>query len=182
VSGGLIVYTIEARNVGDFGATNIVVIDEPDVNFTFTGFSTTRGSCLVVGPLTGGTLECHIGSLATGAGAFAEITVTGFVTAILDMEADNTATIDPDNGIPEHNDLNNTGSVPVLVLGGDGAFTQGDVDGDGDIDSIDALWILWEEADIVDAVPVPPAADVDKDGDHDVIDALLVLQITVGLI
>jgi hypothetical protein len=157
--------------------------DSPNVNFTYTGFSTTRGSCLIIGSLTGGKLDCDIGDLGTGAGAFAMITVTGHITAVADTDADNLATADPGSAVTESNEGNNTdvASVHVLASGVPGTFTQGDVDGDGDIDSVDALWVLWLEAAIVHAVPVPPAADVDKNGVVDVIDALLILQIEAGL-
>ena len=138
--------------------------DTPDVNFTYTGFSTTRGSCLIIGSLTGGKLDCDIGDLGTGAGAFAIITVTGHITAIADTDVDNIAAADPGSTVTESNEGNNTdvATVHVFASGLPGTFTQGDVDGDDDIDSVDALWVLWLEAAIVDAVPIFPAADVDK--------------------
>jgi uncharacterized repeat protein (TIGR01451 family) len=186
-SGAAFTYTIEARNNGTAGATNVVVFDQPDVNFTYTGFSTTRGSCMINGPLTGGRLECDLTNLGTGAGAFAMITVNGRVAAVITTDVDNTAIIDPDENIQESNEDNNSDVVTVRVRPGGpgftpGPFTQGDVDGDGDIDSVDALWVLWLTADIVDTVPVPLAADVDKDGDIDAIDALFILQIEAGLL
>jgi type VI secretion system secreted protein VgrG len=182
-SGVVFTYTIEARNIGDDGATNVVVFDQPDVNFTYTGFSTTRGSCMINGSLTGGRLECDLTNLGTGPGAIATITVSGRVAAIDTTDVDNEATIDPDENIQESNEDNNVDIESVrIVPGGPGPFTQGDVDGDGEIDSIDALWILRRAARLVGAVPVPPAADVDKDGDHDVIDALNILFYVAGLI
>lgn len=59
---------------------------------------------------------------------------------------------------------------------------QGDVNGNGEINSIDALWVLWEVAGIVDQVPLPEAADLNKDGRITAVDAALILQIEAGLI
>ncbi len=54
-----------------------------------------------------------------------------------------------------------------------------DVNGDGILDTEDALWILWDEAGIVDEVPLPENADCNENGVIDSIDALFVLW-TVG--
>jgi uncharacterized repeat protein (TIGR01451 family) len=182
LSGAPLTYSIEVRNAGSAGASAVHMVDTPNVNFTYTGFATSRGTCNVIGSLTGGTLDCDVGDLGTGAGAFASITVTGHITAVADVFVKNMAAADPGSTVAESNEGNNTDSVTVhaLASGFPGTFTQGDVDDDGDIDSVDALWILWLEADIVDSVPVPPAADVDKNGAIDVIDALLILQIEAG--
>jgi uncharacterized repeat protein (TIGR01451 family) len=164
-------YTIEVRNNGNDGATNVVLFDQPDVNFTYTGFSTTRGSCMVEGSLTGGRLECDLTNLGTGPGAFATVE----------------AMVDPEEHTDESNEDNNADIATVHVSPDGpgptpGFFTQGDVDGDGDIDAVDALWVLTEEAGLVASVPVPAAADVDKDGDRDPIDALDILFYVAGLI
>jgi hypothetical protein len=58
----------------------------------------------------------------------------------------------------------------------------GDVNGDGEIDSQDAIWVLWFEARLVDHVPAPDAADVNEDGNINVFDALFILQFHARLI
>ena len=50
-----------------------------------------------------------------------------------------------------------------------------DVNGDGSITSEDGLWILWQEANIVDRVPLPENADCNNDGQVNSIDALFIL-------
>ena len=60
--------------------------------------------------------------------------------------------------------------------------TLGDVDGDGFINAIDSLWVLWYETDVVSQVPIPEAADMDGDGIIGSIDALFILWIDGGVI
>ena len=182
-SGAPLTYTIEVRNIGTFGATGVRLRDEPNVNFTYTGFSTTRGNCVLVGSVTGGELECDLENLGTGPAAFATVTVSGHVTAIVDTDVDNVVAVDPDSTVPESDEANNSATTTTRVLVGGATpplFIQGDVDGDGDIDSVDALWVLWREAGLIDEVPVPAAADVNKDGLTNSIDALVILQIHAG--
>jgi uncharacterized repeat protein (TIGR01451 family) len=187
LSGAPLTYTIEVRNAGTQGASSVLLRDQPNANFTYTGFSTTRGACALVGSVHGGRLDCDLGNLGTGPAAFAVVTISGHLTAIVDTNVDNVATVDPDNTVPESNEGNNSDTETTRVLargappsGTPGAFTQGDVDGDGEIDSVDALWVLWLEGHIVSALPVPPAGDVNKDGRTNAIDALLILQIHAG--
>ena len=62
-------------------------------------------------------------------------------------------------------------------------FVQGDLDLDGDVDSVDALWVLRLATGLVQSAPAPTlAGDVDKDSDVDSVDALLILQREAGLI
>jgi hypothetical protein len=58
----------------------------------------------------------------------------------------------------------------------------GDVDGNGFINSADALWLLWYDAHLVAAVPIPEAADITGDGFVDSLDALYILWIDTGVI
>ncbi len=52
----------------------------------------------------------------------------------------------------------------------------GDTDCDGEITSIDALFVLQFHAGLTPALPCPGAADVNEDGRVDSIDAALILQ------
>ena len=79
-------------------------------------------------------------------------------------------------------------SIPEIIIEGeiiDGAIDcaaadhpprVGDVDCDGVVNSIDALYILQFHAALMPALPCPEAADVNGDGSVDSIDALLILQ------
>jgi glucuronoarabinoxylan endo-1,4-beta-xylanase len=58
----------------------------------------------------------------------------------------------------------------------------GDVNGDGNVDIVDALLIAQYYVDIDPSPFLPENGDVDCDGDIDIIDALLVAQYYVGLI
>ena len=50
------------------------------------------------------------------------------------------------------------------------------------VNAIDALWVLWLGADIVDAVARPDNADVNLSGFIDSVDAALILQFLAGLL
>jgi hypothetical protein len=63
-----------------------------------------------------------------------------------------------------------------------GEFLLGDVNGDGRIDSVDALWILLDNAGLVGPLPVPEAADTNGDGRISTLDASLILQLHAGRI
>ena len=79
-------------------------------------------------------------------------------------------------------------TIPEIIVEGetiDGAIDcaaagaplgDGDVDCDGVVNSIDALYILQFHAALMPALPCPEAADVNGDGGVDSIDALLILQ------
>jgi uncharacterized repeat protein (TIGR01451 family) len=199
VAGRPLSYTIEVRNVGQLGAEFVRLIDEPDANFTYIGFATTRGSCVLVGSITGGTLDCDLGSLGTGAGAVATITVTGRLAAIVDHDVENTATVDHENLVPESDEGNNSATITTRVMVSSPTpsralpppagtptpttpVVQGDVNGDHDINSLDAWWVLLFEVGLTDHLPVPGAGDVSKDGRTDSFDALLILFFDAGAI
>ena len=60
----------------------------------------------------------------------------------------------------------------------------GDVDGDGEVSSLDALWVLWLDAGLVNSL-LPSVeegiADINRDGIVNSIDAALILQVVAGL-
>ena len=56
----------------------------------------------------------------------------------------------------------------------------GDVDGDGDVTSLDSLFVLWLVADLIDETE--KSADVNGDGVVNAVDAALILQKEAGLI
>jgi len=57
---------------------------------------------------------------------------------------------------------------------------RGDVNGDHRTDSLDSLWILWQEAHIIAHVPLPENADLNHDGQVNSLDSLFVLWISSG--
>ena len=67
-----------------------------------------------------------------------------------------------------------TATPPAVILG--------DVDCDGVVSSLDALWVLWLVAALADELPCPEAGDVNEDGMVDATDALWILWIEADLI
>ena len=59
---------------------------------------------------------------------------------------------------------------------------HGDADCSGDVDAVDAIYILQYEAHLLDEIPCHDNADVNKDDEINSIDAILVLQMQAGLI
>ena len=64
----------------------------------------------------------------------------------------------------------------TLVVGEHDTETVGDVDCDGDVDAVDALWVLRLTAGLPADVQCLAAGDADCDGDADAVDALLILR------
>jgi hypothetical protein len=58
----------------------------------------------------------------------------------------------------------------------------GDVNDDGAVNSIDALFILQFTADLIDTLPNAPSADVNENGVVNPVDAALILQFEAGLL
>jgi hypothetical protein len=104
-------FTIGVLNGGGTTAFPVRVIDTPPATFVYTGFETTAGTCTLLGSITGGELECNIGTLLPGAGA--TITIQGFVPD--EGTVVNSATVDPFGDVAEFNESNNTASVTVNV-------------------------------------------------------------------
>ena len=63
-----------------------------------------------------------------------------------------------------------------------GLGLPGDVNCDGVVDAIDALWILWFTAGLIEDLPCPDNADVNGDGVINSVDAALILQFITELI
>jgi uncharacterized repeat protein (TIGR01451 family) len=191
-------YTIEVGNVGEADADFVRVVDTPDDNFTYTGASTTRGSCALDGSLTGGTLDCDLGLMEVN--SLATIIVTGHFAAIVDHDIENNVSADPEDLIVESDELNNFASISARLMvhtptGGPAATrtptrprptppgeVQGDANGDGRIDSVDAFWVLLRDAGLIDELPEEGAGDVNKDGVTNSVDALGILLFAAGLI
>lgn len=58
----------------------------------------------------------------------------------------------------------------------------GDVDCNGEVNAVDANWVLQYSAGMVDAVPCPDLADMNGDGHIDAVDSTIILQKVAGLI
>ncbi len=56
------------------------------------------------------------------------------------------------------------------------------MNGDDLIDSLDALWLLWYLAALLDEVPNPGSMDVNADDVVNPVDATLILQLDAGLV
>ena len=70
--------------------------------------------------------------------------------------------------------LDGTGTIGIVPVG-----EPGDLNGDGEVTSVDALRALQMA---VELIPIDPAADVSCDGKVTSVDALMILQKSVGLI
>jgi hypothetical protein len=58
----------------------------------------------------------------------------------------------------------------------------GDANGDGSVDSVDALLVLWFDVRILPFVPYREVADVNGNGLVNAVDAALILQFDAGLL
>ena len=83
------------------------------------------------------------------------------------------------SGVRSHEALN---IPPRDVVGLGPKATAGDADCSGDVDAVDAIYILQYEAHILDEIPCHDNADVNKDDEINSIDAILVLQMQAGLL
>ncbi|MCH8992974.1 MAG: DNRLRE domain-containing protein, partial [Acidobacteria bacterium] len=116
-TGEIFTYTVTVRNIGSAAASSVRVVDQPAATFTYTGFSTTRGICSLQGGVTGGSLDCDLGSFGTGPSAVGVVTITGFVTTGVDISANNTATVDPADVVLEGNEANNSVTISTSIIG-----------------------------------------------------------------
>jgi hypothetical protein len=58
----------------------------------------------------------------------------------------------------------------------------GDVNDDGDVNSVDAALILQLNAELISSLRNEPSGDVNDDGDVNSVDAALILQFEAGMI
>jgi uncharacterized repeat protein (TIGR01451 family) len=116
-SGAPLTYTIVVANEGSEGAPFVRMVDDLPDNFTISGFTTTRGACVIVGSMTGGTLDCDLGSFGTGAAATATITITGTYDKVGSVDVENEAVVDPENTVGETNEGNNSDTETTQVNG-----------------------------------------------------------------
>ena len=105
VAGSPMTYTLTVNNQGNANATGVKVVDTVPAGLTgITAAGTSLFTCGVVSQ----TVTCTGGAVNAGANATITInatapTATGSIT--------NTAAVDPDNTIPESNELNNTSAL-----------------------------------------------------------------------
>ena len=98
-------YTLTVNNIGTANATNVKVVDT--VPSGLTAVSAT-GTSLFNCSVSGLTVTCTGGAVNAGANATITINATSPSTA---GSITNTAVVDPDNTIPESNELNNTSAL-----------------------------------------------------------------------
>jgi len=103
--GSPITYTLTVNNQGTANATGVKVVDTVPAGLTgITATGTSLFSCGVVGQ----TVTCTGGAVNQGSNATITIKATAPATA---GSLTNTAVVDPDNTIPESNELNNTSAL-----------------------------------------------------------------------
>ena len=74
------------------------------------------------------------------------------------------------------------GAGQVYLFLGEQRFAIGDVDRNGDVNSIDAMLVLQLSAGLIGTLPQFELQDVNGDGAVDSQDALLILQFVAGLV
>ena len=106
-------YTLTVNNTGTANAMNVKVVDTLPLDVAVLNFAGTTSlfTCNPTGvPATGVTVTCTGGAVNQGTNATITINATspppGLTTTIT-----NTASVDPDNTIPEGNELNNTSAL-----------------------------------------------------------------------
>jgi hypothetical protein len=71
---------------------------------------------VLVGPATGGTIDCDLSPMDVGPAFAAQITIDGFVTSATPTNVSNTAQVDPDGLVSEGNESNNSSTANTSVL------------------------------------------------------------------
>ena len=117
IAGESIVYTLTVANLGPSGATNVVVTDLLPPEVDYVGDSPSQGSCSE----STQTVTCTLGSLADGAGATIDITVTVKPDTPTGTTLVNKADItsddaDPDNGNNSDNLFTSVGTDADLSV------------------------------------------------------------------
>jgi hypothetical protein len=84
-------------------ANPVRIVDQPPVNFFYSTFNATAGTCTVGGSLLGGELSCDLGSMAPSA----TITITISGSVFQSGNVTNTAIVDPFGEVAEADELNN---------------------------------------------------------------------------
>ena len=123
-------------------------------------------------------INCGLGPTATPGGPTFTPTPTSAVTATPTITPTPTETPTPIS-TPS---LTPTPSATPTPTRRPPHILLGDVDGDGTVSALDALWVLWADAQILPDVPIPEAADVDGDGLVSATDALFILWVDAGVL
>jgi len=202
-TGATITYTLTASNSGGATATNVPIRDILGTGLTYVSAT---GSGVTCTHPSAQQIDCTVASLALGASATVTITATVAATSGTVL---NGARVDPANVIAESNEAADDPDRDCTAVGegtdpppgtepdnfdctGHTVTVQacGDVNCDGQIDAVDALFVLQYVVGLRDGsneCPAPagamylPACDVDCDYDCDAVDALFVLQYVVGI-
>ena len=115
-TGAPLTYTLTVNNIGNANATNITAVDTlpPGVTLAAIPFSTTSlFNCAGAGtPIT---VTCSGGAVNQGQNGTITINTIAPTTA---GSITNTAVVDPNNTIPESNELNNTSAAVNTSVGG----------------------------------------------------------------
>jgi uncharacterized repeat protein (TIGR01451 family) len=107
-----ITYTLTVNNIGAGNATGVKVVDTVPAGITINGAS---GTSLFSCGFASQTVTCTGGQVNQGQNA--TITINGTVT-LASGTLTNTAVVDPDNTIPESNELNNTSATVNTTVSG----------------------------------------------------------------
>jgi len=108
-------YTLTVNNGGTQNATDIKVVDTVPADLTITSVTgTSLFTCLP--PYTGNTVTCTGGAVNAGSNATITINATTPPAVPATPTITNTAVVDPENSIPESNELNNTSALVNTLI------------------------------------------------------------------
>ncbi|MEX0786409.1 MAG: dockerin type I domain-containing protein [Dehalococcoidia bacterium] len=204
-SGGALTYSIQVTNIGASPSPSVRLLFSAPAAFSYTGFSTSRGACAIVGAVAGGGLDCDLGPFGTGPAATAAVTVSGALLPIGDASIEATAAVDPFSVIAETNEANNSATANTTVYSGQASTATaaaptatatatpveppasqpgltGDVDCNDAVDSRDATLVLQYVAGLISSLACSENAHTNGDGTINAADAMLILQRQAGLL
>lgn len=124
VGGDPLTYTLTVNNVGPGPATLVQLTDTLPAGVTFVSVTPTQGSCSQTGGPPGGTVDCAVGTISSGASVDVVIVVTAPATPGLITNNASVSTASPDSDLGNNNA---TADTTVTVVGeADLALTKTD--------------------------------------------------------
>jgi uncharacterized repeat protein (TIGR01451 family) len=104
--GGNVTYTVVVTNQGTLNATGVFLTDSLPAGATFVSATSSQGVCVQAG----GTVNCSLGNLASGASATVTITVTATMCSMIN-------TVSVTGNEPDLNKANNVAVAQTVVSG-----------------------------------------------------------------
>jgi len=117
-AGGTVTFSLQINNIGGTLASGITVQDNLPAGLTFiaAGDASNPNRGFVCGA-SGSVVACNSGTLAPGQSATIEITALIDNPCVVTSPIANTATVNPNNTIPESSTANNSSTFSLTVIG-----------------------------------------------------------------